>query len=82
MPEAKLVSGRDRTALAAMPMLRAASPGSTLELATPTLMFLVLMGATLWMGDLRWNPARRDSRVTRFHTSTTASFIRPPPYNL
>lgn len=79
IPEAKLLSGKERTALPLIAVQRAEIPHPPLALSTVALAFLVLLATRVWFQSLWRRPALRTSRTASQDGAKWASFTRPPP---
>lgn len=79
MPEAKLLTGKERTAIPVVDMRRAANPEPPLALTGLALVFVVLMGAKLFPGFSGRMPQLGLASIMPPRASLRAHCPRPPP---
>lgn len=79
MPEAKLVTGKQRGPLASVNLRSSGNAGSALALSTFALAFFVLLGVKMWPGVLYWASGFQGLRLAPQCDAAMACFIRPPP---
>jgi hypothetical protein len=79
MPEAKLLTGKERSTIPVIDLRRASSPDRSLALAGLTLVFFGLMGAKLFPGFSARMLLLRASLITPPPALLQAHCPRPPP---
>jgi len=80
IPAAKLLSGKEHSAVPVIQLRRAEMPHPPLALNTLALAFVVLLGARLWSQTLRGRPALRYARLVPQRGILRTNFTRPPPF--
>jgi len=79
MPEAKLLTGKERTVSPVLDIRRAVHAAEPLALTGLALVFFVLMGAKLFPGFSGWAPRMTPVWITPVRGVAAAHFVRPPP---
>lgn len=79
MPEAKLLTGKERGVSPVLDVRQATSPEASLALTGLALAFFVPMGAKLFPGFSGWAPGQVTSWLMPARASAASVFTRPPP---